>query len=146
MQKSSDPKYRLFATLSTNTPDRRLLKIHSYLCGRGHVWDLIQYLHRVNFTGPQSTHRVAKAAFWLTLHHDGKINSGWWGWGVHAHPLSLYLPSRTKFQCTSTLQLRKQIHSTYLYPCEYVLCGRDFRNENSTIIKTAKPGFRSELR
>ncbi len=27
---------------------------------------------------------------------DGKISPGWWGWGVHAHSLSLYLPSRTK--------------------------------------------------
>ncbi len=33
------------------------------------------------------------------------------GVGVHAHPLSLYLPSRTKLRCT--LQLRGQIHS----PC-----------------------------
>jgi hypothetical protein len=31
-------------------------------------------------------HRVATAAFWRTLHHDGKISPGWWGWGVHAHP------------------------------------------------------------
>ncbi len=30
---------------------------------------------------------------------------------VHAHPLSLYLPSCTKLQCT--LQLRGQIHSPY---------------------------------
>ncbi len=29
-----------------------------------------------------------------------KISPGWWGWGpgVHAHPLSLYLPSRKKLQ------------------------------------------------
>ncbi len=42
----------------------------------------------------------------------------WWGWGVHAHPLSLYWPSRTKLQCT--LQLRGQIHSPfhlYSYMC-----------------------------
>ena len=45
---------------------------------------------------PQSMHRVATATFWRTCHHDGKICPGWWGWGVHSHPLSLYLPSRTK--------------------------------------------------
>ncbi len=69
---------------------------------------------------PQSTHRVEMAAFWRTFHHDGKISPGCWGWGVHAHPLSLYLPSRTKLQCT--LQLRGQIHTSYffhLYPYMY---------------------------
>ncbi len=45
-------------------------------------------------------------------HHDGKISPGWRGSGVQAHPLSLYLPSRTKLQCT--LLLRGQIHSPYL--------------------------------
>ncbi len=33
------------------------------------------------------------------------------GGKVDAHPLSLYLPSRTKLQCT--LELRGQIHSSY---------------------------------
>ncbi len=33
--------------------------------------------------------------------------------GVHAHPLSLYLPSRTELWCT--LQLRGQIHFPYFY-------------------------------
>ncbi len=42
---------------------------------------------------PRSTNRVAMADFWRTFHHEGKISPGWWGWGVHAHPLSLYLPS-----------------------------------------------------
>jgi hypothetical protein len=49
---------------------------------------------------PQNTHSVATAAFWRTFLHDGKISPGWWAWGVHAHPLSLYLPSRTTLQCT----------------------------------------------
>jgi hypothetical protein len=44
---------------------------------------------------------------------DGKISPVWWGWGVHAHPPLLYLKSRTKLQCT--LQLSRQIHSTYFY-------------------------------
>ncbi len=50
---------------------------------------------------------------------------------VHAHPLSLYSPSRTKLQCT--LQLRGQIHSPYFIsipmhsvqqPSEYGLKGK----------------------
>ncbi len=45
---------------------------------------------------PQSIHRVAMTDFWRSFHHEGIINPGWWGWGSHAHPLSLYLPSRTK--------------------------------------------------
>ncbi len=54
-------------------------------------------------------HRVATAAFWRTFSHDeGKISPGWWGWGVHAHPLSLHLPSPVKLQCT--LQLSGQTH------------------------------------
>ncbi len=52
------------------------------------------------YWAPQSTHRLATATFWRTFHHDGKISPGWWGWGVHAHPLSLYLPSRPKLQYT----------------------------------------------
>jgi hypothetical protein len=53
-------------------------------------------------------HRVATAAFWFTFHHEGKIRPGWCGWGVHAHPLSLYLPSPVELQCT--LQLSGQTH------------------------------------
>ncbi len=49
---------------------------------------------------PQSTHRVAMAStFWRTFHHDGKISPAWRRWGLHAHPLSLYLPSLTKLRC-----------------------------------------------
>jgi hypothetical protein len=40
--------------------------------------------------------------------------------GVHAHPLSLYLPSRTKLWCT--LQLRGQIHSSYFYSTSVCVC------------------------
>jgi hypothetical protein len=29
---------------------------------------------------PQSTHKVATAAFWHTFHHDGKISPCRWGW------------------------------------------------------------------
>ncbi len=52
--------------------------------------------------------RVATAAFWLTFSHEGKISPGWWGWVVHAYPLSLHLPSPVKLQCT--LQLSGQTH------------------------------------
>jgi hypothetical protein len=55
--------------------------------------------------------RVATAAFWRTFSDEGKISPGWWGWGVHAHPLSLHLPSPVKLQWT--LQLSGQIH----WPC-----------------------------
>ncbi len=62
---------------------------------------------------PQNTHRVATRPL-SGIHSisDGKIGPGWWGWEVHAHPLSLSLPSRTKLQCT--LQLRgRYMHSSY---------------------------------
>jgi hypothetical protein len=53
-------------------------------------------------------HRVVTSAFWRTFSHEGKIRLGWLGWGVHAHPFSLHLPSPVKLQCT--LQLSGQIH------------------------------------
>ena len=61
---------------------------------------LFHLYHRVN--------RVATVAFWRTFDHEGKISPGWWGWGVHAHPLSLHLPSPVKL-----LQLSGQIHQPY---------------------------------
>ena len=51
------------------------------------------------------------------------------GGGVHAHPPSLYLPSRTMLWCIGTLQLRGQIG--YNPPIStlplYVLCDHTFR-------------------
>ncbi len=41
---------------------------------------------RVGDARPQTTHRVATAAFWFTFHHEGKISSGWWGWWVGCTP------------------------------------------------------------
>ncbi len=64
---------------------------------------------------PHRVHRVVTSAFWRTFSHEGKISLGWWGWGVHAHPLSLHLPSPIKLQCT--LQLSGQIH----WPC-FISC------------------------
>ncbi len=51
--------------------------------------------------------KLAIVDFWRAFQHDGKICPSWWGWGMHAHPLLLYLPSRTKFQSSliSTLYL-----------------------------------------
>ncbi len=69
----------------------------------------------IRMSHPQSTHRVATAAFWGTFLHDGKLaqagGGGGWGGALHAHPLSIYYSSRTKLQCT--LQLRGQLHSPY---------------------------------
>jgi hypothetical protein len=42
---------------------------------------------RTRESSPQSTHRVATAAFWLTLDHEGKISPVWWGWKMHAYLL-----------------------------------------------------------
>jgi hypothetical protein len=74
-------------------------------------------------------HRVATTAFWRTFSDEGKISPCWWGWGVHAHPLSLHLPSPVKLQCT--LQLSGQIH----WPCLIstnicTLCWKPRRNFN----------------
>jgi hypothetical protein len=60
---------------------------------------------------PQSIQRVAMSTFWRTFHRDGKISPARWGCGLHALPLSLYLPSPAKLWCT--LQLRGLIHSPY---------------------------------
>jgi hypothetical protein len=55
------------------------------------------------------------ADFWRTCHHDGKFSPGWVGWGVHAHLLSLNLPSHTKLLCM--LQLKGAVF--HLYPYMY---------------------------
>jgi hypothetical protein len=46
-----------------------------------------------------------------------QAGDGGGGW-VHAHPLSLYLRSRTKLLCT--LQLRRKIHFSYFYSTPYM--------------------------
>ncbi len=68
------------------------------------------------------THRLAMATFWRTFHHDGKIALAWCGWGVHALPPLLYLPSRAKLWCM--LLLIGQIYTPHISPLPlYVLCG-----------------------
>jgi hypothetical protein len=54
-------------------------------------------------------HRVHTEWQWRTFHHDGKKQPWLVSVGVLGHTLSLYLPARTKLQCT--LQLRGQIRS-----------------------------------
>ncbi len=51
---------------------------------------------------PQIT-QSSNGHFWRIFPHDGKIIPGWWGWGVHGHPLSLYLTSHTKFKNTPSV-------------------------------------------
>ncbi len=65
-------------------------------------------------------HRVHTEWQWPLsgAHSIGKFRPAWWRWGMHAHPLSLYLPSGTKLYCA--LQLRGQIHSTYF--CYTLIC------------------------
>ncbi len=82
--------------------------------------------------------RVVTSAFWRTFSHEGKISLGWWGWGVHAHPLSLHLPSPVKLQCT--LQLSGKIHWPCFISCkdiysvvsakEYSCTANEYRNPN----------------
>ncbi len=69
---------------------------------------------------PHRVHRVATAAFWRTVSHEGKISPGWWGWELHAHSLSLHLPSPVKLQCT--LQVGSHTNPVSSLG-KYVLCG-----------------------
>jgi len=54
------------------------------------------------------------------------------GMGVHAHSLSLYLPSRTKLCCT--LQRRGKIHYPYFY-CIPILCGLEIKRQEKDLNK-----------
>ncbi len=67
--------------------------LHSPYCPSPFLWFPLT-------DSPTEYNRVATATFWRTFYHDGKISPGWWGKGVHVHPLSIYLPSRTKLWCT----------------------------------------------
>ncbi len=60
-----------------------------------------------------STHRVGMAFFWRAFHNDGKISPPWWGWGVHALPLSLYL------QHGQSCGVRSSCESRYIVQCHY---------------------------
>jgi len=77
----------------------------------GNVWFFTKYICVLDFLSStaQSTHTEWRR--WLSGVHSIMMEkctqAEWCGWGVHAHPLSLYLPSHTKLQWT--LQLRWQI-------------------------------------
>ncbi len=64
--------------------------------------DIKQKNNNKNNHNRKSTNRLAMATFWRTFHtfhHEGKFSPAWCGWGeggVHALPISLYLPSRAK--------------------------------------------------
>jgi hypothetical protein len=71
-------------------------------------------------SSPQSSRRVAIADFWCTSHRDGKISPGWWGWRVHARPLSAFYHH---VQSCSVRSCLGQIHFMYFIATLYVLCG-----------------------
>jgi hypothetical protein len=90
---------------------------HFYLPSLAKLWCTFQLRGQIHCPYFSSTlfsfvvHRVVTSAFLRTFSHKGKIWLGWWGWGVHAHPLLSHLPSPVKLQCT--LQLSGQI----FWPC-----------------------------
>jgi hypothetical protein len=70
---------------------------------------------------PQSTHRVATAAFWRTFHHDGKIAQA--GGGVHAHAH----PFHTIYHHVQSCSVRSSWEDWYILPISYLsLCTRWF--------------------
>ncbi len=50
----------------------------------------------IPYTTDERVHRLAMATFLRTFSHDGILVQLGEGWGVHALPLSLYLPPRIK--------------------------------------------------
>ncbi len=98
-----------------------ILMQHTYgifLC-KSEIFDLAD-------SQPQSTHRVAIAAFWRTFRHDGKISRGWLGWGLHVHPLSLY------HHHLQSCGVRSNWEGRYALPIStlplYVFCARNLPN------------------
>ncbi len=98
-----------------------ILKLTEAICNKGRLKTLSPHTLFI-LCAPQSTNRVATAAFWRTFHHDGKISPGWWGWGRHAHPLSLYLPSRTKVTVYAPAERADTFPVFHLYPICTLWC------------------------
>jgi hypothetical protein len=69
---------------------------------------------------------VAMTTFWRTFHHDGKISQAWWGWGVHAHPLTTIT---SKVVVSAPAERADTLPLFLLYPYMYsvVLPSRDLR-------------------
>ncbi len=76
---------------------------------------------------PQSTHTQIGTGRFLAYspsrrrNYPRLVRGGGGVHALHAHPLSLQLPSREKLQYK--LQLRGQVHSPYFISTHYVLCG-----------------------
>ncbi len=92
---------------------------------------VIQFMRKAFLILDHRVHRLATVTFWRSFIMMEKLSQNWWGWGVHTHPLSLYLPSRTKLWCM--LQLRGQIHSPSFYSTHICtlcirLCDRSLPN------------------
>ncbi len=87
------------------------------MCTVGRVPRLSTWLfcHQVLATAQQSRaqspHRAATAAFWRTLHQDGKISPSWWGWGCTHTPFDYICHQSTKLQ--GTIQLRGHTRYTH---------------------------------
>jgi hypothetical protein len=111
-RKKSPKKYLKKKKKILNVPSKAFYPNLSWLLGTKMLFTSI-YKCWKNKKNKSLPNFLCVTTFWRTFHHDGKMSPGWWGWGVHEHPLSLYLPSRTKLWCT--LQLRGKIHSTYFY-------------------------------
>ncbi len=80
-------------------------------------------LLRDNTRTPQSTHRVATAAFWLAFHHDGKISPGWWEWRGGALPPPFTIVAITyNVAVYAPAERADTLPPFHLYP--YVLCAR----------------------
>ncbi len=80
-----------------------LVRVKKYIC-----LQYIPYVWQDCVTTEQ--HRVAMATFWRTFIMRVKSAKAGQGGGVHALPLSIYLPSRSKLWCAP--QLRGQLHSS----------------------------------
>ncbi len=77
-------------------PDRNPTTPNIWLLYTYHNIPSALWFHKLT---PQSTHRMAKATFWCTFHHDGKNSPACWGWGARwegrytppISPLPLYV-------------------------------------------------------
>jgi hypothetical protein len=81
-------------------------------------------------------HRVQIEWQWPLSGVHSIISAGLRGYGVHAHPLLLYLPSHAKVQCT--IQLRGQMHFPYFIstPMYSVVWTSYLRTELTSVVDT----------
>ncbi len=83
-------------------------------------------------------HQMRVSNYFVNSFYRLAIADGWWGWGEHAHSLSVQLLSRTKLQWT--FQQRGQIHSAYFISTPYVLCVSN-APQSQIIVSTASMNF-----